>query len=215
MLTRCLLLQDWLSDTERGRIPRSSIELPPLQLGNSDITSEPFPNLGSGRPRDMLPSILSNSPPGRSSTLPPLQRPLGPNRPRKQSVTKRGREAHHKKQKSKGSAADWFKRNKIDIAGDLLRPGSSERQRPFSAEPSARSPWEDLIDAAASATEDIDEDRTPVSLPVVTVSRSKDRDSNVTPRFPNHRCLCTGLHSLLSLTSTSVKITRLRLCNKH
>ena len=154
--------QDWMSDTERRRIPRSSIELPPIHLNSSDVTSEPFPALNSGRQRDILPSILSNSPPGRSSTLPPLQRPLGPNRPRKQSVTKS--RSQHKKQKSKGSAADWLKRGKINIAEDLLRPGSSDRTRPYSAEPSARSPWEDLIDAAASATEDIDEDRTPVSF---------------------------------------------------
>ena len=160
-LSNLILLQDWMSDTERRRIPRSSIELPPIQLNNSDVTSEPFPTLNSGRQRDILPSILSNSPPGRSSTLPPLQRPLGPTRPRKQSVTKN--RSQHKKQKSKGSAADWLKRGKINIAEDLLRPGSSDRTRPYSAEPSARSPWEDLIDAAASATEDIDEDRTPVS----------------------------------------------------
>lgn len=140
-------------------MPQSSIELPPIQMNNSDITSDPFPGINSSRQRDLLPSILATSPPGRSSTLPPLQRPLGPNRSRKQSVSKRGREAQHRKQKSK----DWIKRGKIDVTGDLLRPMSQERPRPYSAEPSARSPWEDLIDAAASATEDIDEDRTPVS----------------------------------------------------
>ncbi|KAJ9130631.1 Transcription factor [Pleurostoma richardsiae] len=171
---------DWLSDTEKGRVPRSSVGLPPLQFNATDVTSEPFPSLGLGRRRDILPSILSNSPPGRSSTLPPLQRPLGPNRPRKQSVTKRGREAHHKKQKSRGSASEWVKRGKIDIAGDLLRPGGHERPRPYSAEPSARSPWEDLIDAAASATEDIDEDRTPVPQSPISVYRAS------LPPFPQH-----------------------------
>lgn len=104
---------------------------------------------------------MATSPPGRSSTLPPLQRPLGPNRARKQSITKRGRDAHHRKQRSK-DAKEWVKRGKIDIAGDLLRPGH-ERPRPYSAEPSARSPWDDLLDAATSvATEDMNEDRTPV-----------------------------------------------------
>ncbi|KAL8370260.1 hypothetical protein RB595_000577 [Gaeumannomyces hyphopodioides] len=163
----------WQSDTEKGRVTRTSIELPPIHLPSAGITSEPFGGLGgTSRQRDILPSILSTSPPGRSSTLPPLQRSLGPTRPRKQSVTKRGREAHHKKQRSRGTAADWLRRIQNDPSnhgggglglGDRLRPGD-----PFSkaksAEPTADygKRWEDLIDAAASATEDIDEDRTPV-----------------------------------------------------
>jgi len=151
------------SDNEGRRIPRTSIELPPIHLSN-DITSEPFPPLNS-RPRDILPSILSTSPPGRSSTLPPLQRPLGPNRPRKQSVTKRGREAHHKKQKSRGSAADWLRRIQND---DRLRPGT-ETRKALSAEPSADygKRWEELLDAAdqaASMAGDLEEERTPVSF---------------------------------------------------
>ncbi|KAI0404362.1 hypothetical protein F4802DRAFT_615920 [Xylaria palmicola] len=151
-------LKGWHSDTEGRRIPRSTIELPPIQYG-LEPTSEPFPRLnhGPGR-RELLPSILSNSPPGRSSTLPPLQRSLGPNRPRKQSITKRG----HKKQKSRGTAADWLRRIQND---DSVHPGAVDRKA-HSVEPSADygKRWEDLIDAAASATEDIDEDRTPVSL---------------------------------------------------
>ncbi|KAJ0327840.1 hypothetical protein COL5a_005425 [Colletotrichum fioriniae] len=88
---------------------------------------------------------------------------VGPARPRKQSVTKRGREAHHKKQKSRGSAADWLRRIQND---ERLRPGNNDRKA-LSAEPSADygKRWEDLIDAAdqaASAAGDIDEDRTPV-----------------------------------------------------
>ncbi|KAI1414831.1 hypothetical protein F5Y13DRAFT_178688 [Hypoxylon sp. FL1857] len=146
----------WQSDNDGRRIPRSTIELPPIHFGN-DPTSEPFPSINSAPRRDLLPSILSNSPPGRSSTLPPLQRSLGPNRPRKQSITKRG----HKKQKSKGSAADWLRRIQND---ERLKPGGIDRKA-HSVEPSADygKRWEDLIDAAASATEDIDEDRTPVS----------------------------------------------------
>ncbi|KAK3394583.1 hypothetical protein B0H63DRAFT_51169 [Podospora didyma] len=154
---------DWHSDHEGGRLPRSSIELPPIHLANSEVTSVPFPNHDSGRHRDILPSMnsLSNSPPGRSSTLPPLHRPLGPNRPRKQSVTKRG----HQRKKSKGAAAEWLRRLQNDGNPDLLRPGGGDRKA-LSAEPSSDfgKRWEDLIDAAASATEGIDEDRTPVSL---------------------------------------------------
>lgn len=157
----------WHSDTEGRRIPRSTIELPPIQYG-AEPTSEPFPpmNAGPGR-RDLLPSILSTSPPGRSSTLPPLQRSLGPNRPRKQSINKRG----HKKQKSRGTAADWLRRIQND---DHLVPGGSARKA-HSVEPSADygKRWEDLIDAAASATEGIDEDRTPVpQSPPISIHRA-------------------------------------------
>lgn len=120
-----------------------------------------FPAYDSGRQREILPSILGTSPPGgRSSTLPPLHRPMGPNRPRKQSITKRG----HQRKKSKGAASDWIRRLQSDNQ-DLLRPGGVDRKA-LSVEPSADfgKRWEDLIDAAKSATEDIDEDRTPVSL---------------------------------------------------
>ncbi|KAI1345291.1 hypothetical protein F5Y15DRAFT_23289 [Xylariaceae sp. FL0016] len=145
----------WHSDTDGQRLPRSTIELPPIQYG-IDPTSDPFPSLNSaGGRKDLLPSILSNSPPGRSSTLPPLQRPLGQNRPRKQSVTKRG----HKKQKSRGQAADWLRRIQNN---EHLKPGGIDRKA-HSLEPDYGKRWEDLIDAATSATEDIDEDRTPVS----------------------------------------------------
>jgi hypothetical protein len=119
------------------------------------------------RQREILPSILASSPPGRSSTLPPLQRSLNPNRPRKQSVTKRGREAHHKKQKSRGSGGsggEWLRRLQND---DRLRPGDHNRKA-LSAEPMPDygKRWEDLIDAAdqaASMAGDVDEERTPVS----------------------------------------------------
>lgn len=157
-------MQEWVSDSEKDRMPRSSVELPPLQPNNSAITSEPFSGLSSSRPRDLLPPIMATSPPGRSSTLPPLQRPLGPNRSRKQSVTKRGRETQHRKQRSR-DAKDWVKRGKIDIAGDLLQPTAQERPRPYSAEPTARSPWMDLLEAATSVADDLNEERTPVSPP--------------------------------------------------
>ncbi|KAJ2902555.1 transcription factor [Zalerion maritima] len=143
----------WHSDTEGRRIPRSTIELPPIQHVKSEITSEPFPPLNSSNRN--LTSILSNSPPGRSSTLPPIQR-FGP-RPRNKSITKRGA---HRKKNSKGNTSEWVRRLQNE---ERLRPPNHERKA-LSAEPSADfgKRWEDLIDAAASATEDIDEDRTPV-----------------------------------------------------
>ncbi|KAH7162978.1 hypothetical protein B0J13DRAFT_25870 [Dactylonectria estremocensis] len=163
---------DYYSDMDGRRRPRTSIELPPLNLSNHDITSDPYSSAKSNRQRDFLPSILANSPPGRSSTLPPLQRPLGPNRPRKQSVTKRGREAHHKKKNSRGSATEWLRRIQNE---ERYRPGNDRKA--LSAEPSADfgKRWEDLIDAAdqaASAAGDIDEDRTPVPQSPVSIHRA-------------------------------------------
>ncbi|KAL2199677.1 hypothetical protein P885DRAFT_30414 [Corynascus similis CBS 632.67] len=159
---------EWHSDTEGTRRPRSSVELPPIHLATADITSAPLPSLDSGRRRDLLPSIMAHSPPGRSSTLPPLHRPLGPTRPRKQSISKR---AHHRK-KSRG-APDWLRRIQNDGNSDLLRPGGHDRKA-LSAEPATEygKRWEDLIDAAASATEDIDEDRTPMPRSPVSIQRS-------------------------------------------
>lgn len=143
--------------------------MPPLHLSNNDITSDPYSS-NVNRQREILPSLLANSPPGRSSTLPPLQRPLGPNRPRKQSITKRGRESNHKKKSSRGSAADWIRRFQNE---DRFRPANDRKA--LSAEPSADfgKRWEDLIDAAdqaASAAGDLD-DRTPVSLAMTNTYR--------------------------------------------
>ncbi|RKU42282.1 hypothetical protein DL546_000352 [Coniochaeta pulveracea] len=149
---------DWHSDNEGSRF-RSTIELPPLQLNNNGVTSVPFASYEGDKHREPLPSILANSPPGRSTTLPPLLRSLGPNRPRKQSVSKR---SHHRR-KSKGATNEWVRRLGVDGA-DYLAAGSGDRKA-LSAEPSGNGNgkrWEDLIDAATSATEDIDEDRTPV-----------------------------------------------------
>ncbi|CAG8972911.1 hypothetical protein HYALB_00001331 [Hymenoscyphus albidus] len=156
--------QDWMSDTEAHKqAMRRSIELPPLHNNHIEPTSEPYSHLNPHRRRELLPSILNNSPPGRSSTLPPIHRP-GANRPRKQSLSKRAREPQHKRQKSRENAAH-------------LRRMSYDRKA-FSAEPSSGlsaaygKRWEDLIDAATSATEDADEDRTPVPPSPVSVNRA-------------------------------------------
>lgn len=165
-------LQESVSDSSRDRKLRLSVELPPIQqqihqqIHNADITSEPLPGLNSARHRDLLPSIMTSPPPGpaRSSTLPPLQRhlDLGTQRQGRQPVTKRSKDSQHRKHKSR-DMKDW---GKIDIAGDLLRPTlGQERPRPSSAEPSARSPWNDLLEAATSRREiDMNEDRASVSL---------------------------------------------------
>lgn len=130
---------------------RSTIELPPLR---DHFKQEPLPPFQSSRPRELLPSILSHSPPGRSSTLPPLQRNNSSKiqRPRKSSITQNVRKPKHERTRSKD-----FPR----------RPSLSDRKA-LSAEPQTAAwvqgkRWEDLIEAATSATEvDEDRDTTPV-----------------------------------------------------
>jgi hypothetical protein len=133
-----------------------SVELPPIQNHTDHNSIPPF---HSPRPRELLPSMLAHSPPERSSTLPPMQRNESlkrekPARPRKSSITQNSRKAKHEKTRSK----------------DPSRRLSIEGRKAFSAEPpglvaaAARGKrWEDLIEAATSATEvDSDRDLTPV-----------------------------------------------------
>lgn len=127
----------------------SSVELPPIR---NHANHEPIPPFQSPRPRELLPSILSRSPPGRSSTLPPIQRREKPARPRKSSITQNSRKAKHERTKSKEHA----------------RRLSIEGRKAFSAEPQGAvsamgKRWVDLIEAATSANEaDSDRDLTPV-----------------------------------------------------
>lgn len=126
---------------------RSSIELPPLRDHLKGESFTPF----QSRPRELLPSILAHSPPGRSTTLPPIQR-REKQRPRKSSLG--ARKAKHERNRSKE-----FGR----------RPSLNDRKA-LSAEPQTAAwmqgkRWEDLIEAATSATEVDDErdrDLTPV-----------------------------------------------------
>lgn len=162
---------DHYSDFEGRRGPRASIELPPLHLTANEITSDPYSHVHHNRQRDFLPSLLANSPPERSSTLPPLHRSMGPNRPRKTSITKRGREHSHKKKNSRGSAAEWLRR----IQNEDRRPINDRKC--ISVEPTADfgKRWEDLIDAAdqaASMAGDVDEDRTPMPQSPVSINRA-------------------------------------------
>jgi hypothetical protein len=106
------------------------------------------------RPRELLPSILAHSPPGRYSSLPPIQRSGKLQRPRKSSVGQNARKAKHERTKSK----------------EFSRRLSMEGRKAMSAEPPTAAwvqgkRWEDLIEAATSATEvDDDRDVTPVSV---------------------------------------------------
>ncbi|KAJ5174032.1 uncharacterized protein N7500_001963 [Penicillium coprophilum] len=114
------------------------------------------------RPRELLPSILNHSPPGRSSTLPPIQRRDKFCRPRKSSITQSARKPKQDRPKSKE-----FGR----------RPSLTDRKA-LSAEPQTAAwaqgkRWEDLIEAATSATEVDDEQyseagRSPTIAPLLS-----------------------------------------------
>lgn len=139
--------QEVHSDNDIGRDRmRSSIELPPLR---DHFKQEPLPPFSSPRPRELLPSILNHSPPGRSSTLPPIQRRDKLPRPRRSSIS---RKLKHDRARSK----DYGR-----------RPSLGDRKA-LSAEPQTAAwaqgkRWEDLIEAATSATEADDEQNSDVS----------------------------------------------------
>ncbi|KAK0863342.1 hypothetical protein LTR87_016228 [Friedmanniomyces endolithicus] len=124
----------------------ASFNLPDSGVAMTDHSSYP---VSSGHEHGgLLPSSLAHSPPDRTPTLPPLQRSLSrphgssSGRPRKSSLLgQQARLGKHERRKSK----------------DLAKRSSGDRKA-FSAEPSAAAlygkRWEDLIDAATSATEE-------------------------------------------------------------
>ncbi|KAL8632618.1 hypothetical protein Q9189_001622 [Teloschistes chrysophthalmus] len=98
---------------------------------------------------------MARSPPGRSSTLPPIQRRDKPARPRKSSITQNNRKPKHERTRSK----------------DYARRQSIENRKALSAEPSGR--WKDLLEAATSANEaDSDRDLTPIPQSPSSVKRA-------------------------------------------
>ena len=173
---------------------QSSVELPPIQ---NHINRQPVSPFHSPRPRELLPSIMTSSPPGRSSTLPPLQRTHSlqktakPARPRKSSITQNNSKPKHERTKSK----------------DHVRRLSIEGRKAFSAEPPTLAAvgkrWEDLIEAATSANEaDSDRDLTPVwphSRDMVYMKLNLPPRSPNLPRPPNAP---RSRHSPRSTTAT-------------
>ncbi|OQE20527.1 hypothetical protein PENSTE_c013G03857 [Penicillium steckii] len=199
---------DTHSDTEIHQAPmRSSIELPSLR---DHFKQESLPPFSSPRPRELLPSILNHSPPGRSSTLPPIQRRDKLSRSRKSSITQSARKPKHDRPRSKE-----FPR----------RPSLGDRKA-LSAEPQTAAwaqgkRWEDLIEAATSATEADDEPyseaaRSPTIAPllanVTSAPGSKNRSSlppafqsgsGLPPlgshrQFPPHSYAASPLHKSLT-----------------
>ncbi|KAI9376616.1 hypothetical protein BJX61DRAFT_255644 [Aspergillus egyptiacus] len=162
------------SDNDIGRGMHSSIELPSLR---DHLKRESLPPFSPPHPRELLPSILTHSPPGRSSTLPPIQRTNKLPRPRKGSISA-ARKGKHERSRSKEYGR---------------RPSLGDRKA-LSAEPQTAAwaqgkRWEDLIEAATSATE-VDDDRqsemgrSPTIPPLISniTSAPKDR-SSLPPAF--------------------------------
>lgn len=130
---------------------RNSVELPSIR---DQFRQDQFPSFYARKATDQASSVLGSSPPGgRSSTLPPLQRKEKPSRSRKVSVGQNARKAKHERNKSK----------------EYARRLSMEGRKAMSAEPASYRAqgkrWEDLIEAATSATEaEDDRDLTPVGI---------------------------------------------------
>ncbi|KAF3480370.1 transcription factor RfeD [Arthroderma uncinatum] len=189
---------DW--DSEPDDTDIRSVELPPIR----DLRDSFHP-----RQRELLPSILhphqhqqqhqqhqhqqhshshhTHSPPGRSSTLPPIHRSQKIQRSRKGSLThsQSARKAKHDRNRSKD-----FK----DFR-DITRRRSLNERKALSAEPQTAAAWvqgkrwEDLIEAATSATEVDDRDITPVPQ-----SPPPTSSSSFQPLSPSFRSLASLKH---------------------
>ncbi|KAI9673960.1 MAG: hypothetical protein M1817_002166 [Caeruleum heppii] len=146
---------DWESEPDIA----PSIELPGIAQMKQEA-GVAFAAYDNARPRQLLPSILSKSPPGRSSTLPPIQRK--PSRHRKSSITQNARRPQHERKKSRGEHRNM----------------GYDGRKAFSAEPTSAATamgkrWEDLIDAATTATtEEVEDDRTPVPRSPPNINRA-------------------------------------------
>ncbi|DAA78884.1 TPA_exp: putative Transcription factor RfeD [Trichophyton benhamiae CBS 112371] len=171
---------DW--DSEPDDTDIRSVELPPIR----DLRDSFHP-----RQRELLPSILhphhTHSPPGRSSTLPPINRNQKIQRSRKGSLTHShsARKAKHDRNRSKD-----FK----DFR-DITRRRSLNERKALSAEPQTAAAWvqgkrwEDLIEAATSATEVDDRDITPVPQ-----SPPPTSSSSFQPHSPSFNSLASIKH---------------------
>lgn len=108
--------------------------------------------------RELLPSVLP-SPTGRYTSLPPIHRREKKQRPRKPSMGQHARSGKHERDRSKEFSIKEFSR----------RLSEEQGRKAVSAEPPTAAwmqgkRWEDLIEAATSATDaDDDRDLTPVS----------------------------------------------------
>lgn len=156
--TEADFLQNFYADQSHDLKPHHPFSVDPTledhEHGFLGDPHPPFPVSSSPDQPILMPSSIARSPTDRPATLPPLQRslPRQHNRPRKSSLSAQARMSKHERKRSK----------------ELARRHSGGGRMPeSSAAVSFGKRWEDLIDAAASATEEEDSrDLTPVSVPV-------------------------------------------------
>lgn len=169
-------LHNWDSDYVSHRCTAHTLTSPPEDIdSNSPCSQEGYDDLKPERVlglpsihdtlppfqssrRELLPSILT-SPTGRYASLPPLYRRDKNQRSRKESVGQHARKGKHERGKSKDYSS----------IKEFSRRFSTDGRKAMSAEPPTAAwmqgkRWEDLIEAATTAT-DLDDDRdlTPVS----------------------------------------------------
>ncbi|KAE9988931.1 hypothetical protein EG328_005641 [Venturia inaequalis] len=175
---------DLYSDNETGfnNVNRPRVNFGPSVLEHN-FGDDYYPDFGASR-RDLMPSSLVRSPPyHRSSTLPPAPRPGKLNRPRKSSITENARRPKHERTKSKGHARRM-----------------SHDRKAMSAEPTSAlakigNRWEDLIEAAASATEEDSRDLTPVRHCYDPFLVNYTDEGMQMPPSPNYRQTRLSSHS--------------------
>lgn len=139
-------------DSDNKHLPKyiGSSDLHSMFNDTSQFVNEGTP--GTPNPNEPFQSELSRALSFRATSLQPFPRARS-SRPRKSSVTEHARKPKHERQRSKDQKRLSYER------------------KAFSAEPNslaglgiANRRWEDLLDAAASATEEDSRDLTPVSL---------------------------------------------------
>ncbi|KAJ4513854.1 hypothetical protein HRR78_006564 [Exophiala dermatitidis] len=148
---------DVFPDPDYKREVTAGLELPSLRAQFHEDTLPPFQ---PSRTRELLPSILQ-SPGSRYSSLPPIQRQrekLQQQRERKPSMGQNARKGKHERGKTREFSAK-----------DFSRRLSVEGRKALSAEPPTAAwvqgkRWEDLIEAATTAT-DADDDRDLTPMP--------------------------------------------------
>lgn len=135
---------DHVPDAKRAHFVDPTLG-PDRQFLDSQYQQDPAPEDTPA----LLPSSMTKSPPIRHDTIPHVPRSASRlSRPRKSSLSHSARKAKHERQKAKGHFRN-----------------TSHDRKALSAEPNMYGKrWEDLIDAATSATEEDSRDLTPVRV---------------------------------------------------
>ncbi|KAI9656105.1 MAG: hypothetical protein M1831_004676 [Alyxoria varia] len=103
------------------------------------------------RQGNLLPSQFSHQSSSRATSLQPFPKPR-PSRPRKSSITESARKPKHERQRSKDKRQAHDRKALSAEPSNMAALGNDKK-------------WADLLDAAASATEEDSRDLTPVGIP--------------------------------------------------